>query len=58
MYKYELVCGWMEEQMIDILYVAKKCQQLQLWLENPKIQLTLENALTQIEAPYNGQCLC
>ena len=29
--------------------------QLQLWLENPKIQLTCENALPQIEAPYNSE---
>ena len=30
------------------------CPQLQLWLENPKIQLTLENSLAQIEPPYNS----
>jgi hypothetical protein len=28
--------------------------QLQLWLENPKQQLTLELAMTQIEAPYTS----
>lgn len=27
--------------------------QLQLWLENPKIELTLENALSELEPPYN-----
>lgn len=28
--------------------------QLQLWLENPKQQLILENALPAIEPPYNS----
>ncbi len=27
--------------------------QLQLWLENPKMELTLENALSELEPPYN-----
>ena len=27
---------------------------LQLWLENPKVQLTFENALPQIEPPFNS----
>ncbi|CAB0033738.1 unnamed protein product [Trichogramma brassicae] len=30
---------------------------LQLWLENPKLQLTIENALPQIEPPYNSDPL-
>ncbi|XP_035685902.1 lysine-specific histone demethylase 1A-like isoform X6 [Branchiostoma floridae] len=34
------------------LYIRNKI--LQLWLENPKLQLTFENALPQIEAPYNS----
>ena len=29
--------------------------QLQLWLDNPKVQLTFENALPQIEAPFNSK---
>ena len=29
--------------------------QLQLWLENPLQQVTLKNALPQIEAPYNSK---
>ena len=29
--------------------------QLQLWMENPKLQLTFDNALPQIEAPYNSK---
>lgn len=28
--------------------------QLQLWLENPKQQLIIENALPAIEPPYNS----
>lgn len=28
--------------------------QLQLWLDNPKIQLTIDTALQQLEAPYNS----
>lgn len=28
--------------------------QLQIWLENPKQQLIIENALPQIEPPYNS----
>ena len=31
--------------------------QLQLWLDNPKVQLTFENALPQIEAPFNSKLL-
>jgi lysine-specific histone demethylase 1 len=27
---------------------------LQLWLENPKQQLLFENALSQVEPPYNS----
>ena len=27
--------------------------QLQMWLENPKAELTLENSLVEIDAPYN-----
>jgi len=27
--------------------------QLQMWLENPKVELTLENSLAEIDAPYN-----
>jgi lysine-specific histone demethylase 1 len=34
------------------LYVRNRI--LQLWLENPKIQLSLESSLPQIEAPYNS----
>ncbi|XP_071495528.1 lysine-specific histone demethylase 1A-like [Diadema antillarum] len=34
------------------LYIRNRI--LQLWLENPKVQLTCENALPQIEAPYNS----
>lgn len=29
--------------------------QLQLWLDNPKIQLTFEATLQQLEAPYNSK---
>lgn len=29
--------------------------QLQLWLDNPKIQLTIDTALQQLEAPYNSK---
>ena len=29
--------------------------QLQLWMENPKQQIIFENALPQIEAPYNSK---
>ena len=32
--------------------------QLQLWLDNPKVQLTFENALPQIEAPFNSKFDC
>lgn len=31
--------------------------QLQLWLDNPKIQLTFEAAAQQLEAPYNSELL-
>ncbi|XP_070568077.1 lysine-specific histone demethylase 1A-like isoform X2 [Ptychodera flava] len=34
------------------LYIRNRL--LQLWYENPKVQLTFENALPQIEAPYNS----
>nr|XP_054753462.1 lysine-specific histone demethylase 1A-like [Lytechinus pictus] len=34
------------------LYIRNRI--LQLWLENPKVQLTCEIALPQIEAPYNS----
>lgn len=37
---------------ISIIYI-----QLQLWLDNPKIQLTFEATLQQLEAPYNSK-LC
>lgn len=29
--------------------------QLQLWLDNPKIQLTFEATVQQLEAPYNSE---
>lgn len=29
--------------------------QLQLWLDNPKIQLTFEATAQQLEAPYNSE---
>ena len=29
--------------------------QIQLWLDNPKIQLTFENTAQQLEAPYNSK---
>ena len=41
--------------IIDRLFVL--LWQLQLWLENPLIQLTFKNSITQIEAPYNGSTL-
>lgn len=31
--------------------------QLQLWLDNPKIQLTFEATAQQLEAPYNSEKL-
>lgn len=31
--------------------------QLQLWLDNPKIQLTFEATAQQLEAPYNSETL-
>lgn len=31
--------------------------QLQLWLDNPKIQLTFEATAQQLEAPYNSGSL-
>ena len=31
--------------------------QLQLWLESPKQQLTLESALQDVEPPYNSMCI-
>ncbi|XP_052781914.1 lysine-specific histone demethylase 1A-like [Mya arenaria] len=34
------------------LYIRNRI--LQLWLENPKQQITFENALPQIEAPFNS----
>lgn len=30
-------------------------KQLQLWLDNPKIQLTFEATAQQLEAPYNSK---
>ncbi|XP_014771252.1 lysine-specific histone demethylase 1A isoform X1 [Octopus bimaculoides] len=34
------------------LYIRNRL--LQLWLENPKLQITVENCLPQIEPPYNS----
>nr|XP_006824583.1 PREDICTED: lysine-specific histone demethylase 1A-like isoform X2 [Saccoglossus kowalevskii] len=34
------------------LYIRNRL--LQLWFENPKVQVTFENSLPQIEAPYNS----
>lgn len=36
-----------------LLYVRNRI--LQLWLENPKHQLLLDNAIKQLEAPYSQQ---
>lgn len=34
--------------------MANDLFQLQLWLDNPKIQLTFEATTQQLEAPYNS----
>ena len=36
-----------------LVYIRNKF--LQLWLENPKHQLLMENALKQLETPYTSQ---
>ena len=42
---------WQVKFWTDFVFYS----QLQLWLENPKQQLTFEVALPQIEAPYNSK---
>jgi len=41
-------------QQTQKLFLHVRNRILQLWLENPRVQLTLENALTQMDAPYNS----
>ncbi|XP_071819441.1 lysine-specific histone demethylase 1A-like [Apostichopus japonicus] len=36
------------------LFLHIRNRLLQVWFENPKVQLTLQNADTQLEAPYNS----
>ncbi|XP_069128605.1 lysine-specific histone demethylase 1A-like isoform X3 [Argopecten irradians] len=47
----DIIQGPPQSQKV-FLYLRNR--QIQLWLENPKQQLTFENALPQIEAPYNS----
>ena len=46
--KFILICSMLFSMIINPIIF-----QLQLWLENPKIELTLENALSELEPPYN-----
>lgn len=46
--KFILICSMLFSMIINTIIF-----QLQLWLENPKIELTLENALSELEPPYN-----
>jgi len=36
------------------LFLHIRNRLLQMWLENPKVELILENALTGLESPYNS----
>lgn len=36
------------------LYLHLRNRILQIWLENPKLQLTLEDAIDKVEAPFNS----
>lgn len=47
----DIVQGPPQSQKV-FLYLRNRI--LQLWLDNPKQQVTFENALPQIEAPYNS----
>ena len=46
--KFIPICSMLFSMIINTIIF-----QLQLWLENPKIELTLENALSELEPPYN-----
>lgn len=43
--------------MYDCILINFYLFQLQLWLDNPKIQLTFEATAQQLEAPYNSETL-
>ncbi|XP_073173473.1 lysine-specific histone demethylase 1A isoform X5 [Lepidochelys kempii] len=47
----DIISGPQQTQKV-FLYIRNRT--LQLWLDNPKIQLTFEATLQQLEAPYNS----
>uniref|UniRef100_H3AFB2 Lysine-specific histone demethylase n=1 Tax=Latimeria chalumnae TaxID=7897 RepID=H3AFB2_LATCH len=47
----DIISGPQQTQKV-FLYIRNRT--LQLWLDNPKIQLTFEMTLQQLEAPYNS----
>uniref|UniRef100_A0A452UB97 Lysine-specific histone demethylase 1A n=1 Tax=Ursus maritimus TaxID=29073 RepID=A0A452UB97_URSMA len=47
----DIISGPQQTQKV-FLFIRNRT--LQLWLDNPKIQLTFEAALQQLEAPYNS----
>ena len=42
-------------EVISLLFFPRCLFQLQLWLDNPKVQLTFEATVQQLEAPYNSE---
>nr|2L3D_A Chain A, Lysine-specific histone demethylase 1A [Homo sapiens] len=47
----DIISGPQQTQKV-FLFIRNRT--LQLWLDNPKIQLTFEATLQQLEAPYNS----
>ncbi|MBN3290373.1 KDM1A demethylase, partial [Polypterus senegalus] len=51
----DIISGPQQTQKV-FLYIRNRT--LQLWLDNPKIQLTFEATVQQLEAPYNSEFKC
>lgn len=51
----EKTTGWLFSYVLHPIFINLNLIQLQLWLDNPKIQLTFEATAQQLEAPYNSK---